>query len=553
MTTTATGRVRAPELHGSGGWINTDAPLSLRDLRGLVVVLDFWTFCCINCLRVVEELRELEERFGDRLVVIGVHSPKFPHESDHGAVERAVARHRITHPVLDDPDLETWQRYGVRAWPTLVVIDPDGYVVAMASGEGNGESLGGVIEHLLGGRTDLAVGPAFTPVRRNAGTTLAYPGKVVSDGGNRIAIADTGNDRVLVCDLDGRVLWTFGGLHQPQGVRFDGERLLVCDTVAGAVISLALPGGERSVLASGLRSPWDCLLLDDGRVAIAEAGMHRIVAVPAEGGPAVAIAGTGAEGLRDGPAASAHLAQPSGLTRLADGAVGFADSEVSALRVLRDGAVQTLVGRGLFEWGANDGDRDSARLQHPLGVAALAGGAIAVADTFNSLVRIWESGQVRTLRLQESVDEPGGIDVLPDGRLIVADTNHHQVIIIDIATGAVVEIAVGVAPAAPPHHAEALAGAPGTTVRLTANVDLGDAELDLTQGPPVHVNVSADPPLLLGPGPRSWALDSLPVSVEVRLAGRGTGVLVVDVIASTCFGDVCTIARATREHSLTVV
>ena len=553
MTTTATGRVRAPELHGSGGWINTDAPLSLRDLRGRVVVLDFWTFCCINCLRVVEELRQLEERFGDRLVVIGVHSPKFPHESDHGAVERAVARHRITHPVLDDPDLETWQRYGVRAWPTLVVIDPDGYVVAMASGEGNGESLGGVIEHLLSGRTDLAVGPAFTPVRRNAGTTLAYPGKVASDGGSRIAIADTGNDRVLVCDLDGRLLLTFDGLHQPQGVRFDGERLLVCDTVAGAVISLALPGGERSVLASGLRSPWDCLLLDDGRVAIAEAGMHRIVAVPAEGGPAVAIAGTGAEGLRDGPAASAHLAQPSGLTRLADGAVGFADSEVSALRVLRDGAVQTLVGHGLFEWGPNDGDRDSARLQHPLGVAALAGGAIAVADTFNSLVRIWESGQVRTLRLQESVDEPGGIDVLPDGRLIVADTNHHQVIIIDIATGAVVEIAVGVAPAAPPHDAEALAGAPGTTVRLTANVDLGDADLDLTQGPPVHVNVSADPPLLLGPGPRSWALDSLPVSVEVRLGGRGTGVLVVDVIASTCFGDVCTIARATREHSLTVV
>jgi thiol-disulfide isomerase/thioredoxin len=553
MTTTATGRVRAPELHGSGGWINTGAPLSLRDLRGRVVVLDFWTFCCINCLRVVEELRELEERFGDRLVVIGVHSPKFPHESDHAAVERAVARHRIMHPVLDDPELETWQQYGVRAWPTLVVIDPDGYVVAMASGEGNGQSLSGVIEHLLDGRTDLAVGPAFTSVRRSAGTTLAYPGKVVSDGGSRIAIADTGNDRVLVCDLDGRVLLTFDGFHQPQGVRFEDKRLLVCDTVAGTVVSLALPGGERSVLASGLRSPWDCLLLDDGRVAIAEAGVHRIVAVPADGGAAVAIAGTGAEGLRDGPAASAHLAQPSGLTRLADGAVGFADSEVSALRVLREGAVETLVGHGLFEWGSNDGDRDSARLQHPLGVAALAGGAIAVADTFNSLVRIWESGQVRTLRLQESVDEPGGLDVLPDGRLLVADTNHHRVITIDIASGAVVEIPVGVASPAQPQDAEALTGAPGTTLRLTANVDLGDADLDLTQGPPVHVNVSADPPALLGPGPRSWALDSLPVSVEVQLAGRGAGVLVIDVIASTCFGDLCTIARATREHSLTVV
>ncbi len=552
MTTTATGRVRAPELRGSGGWINTDVPLSLRDLRGRVVVLDFWTFCCINCLRVVEELRELEERFGDQLVVIGVHSPKFPHESDHSAVERAVARHRILHPVLDDPDLETWQQYGVRAWPTLVVIDPDGYVVAMASGEGNGQALGGVIEQLLQGRTDLAVGPAFTPVRRSAGPTLAFPGKVVSDGGSRIAVADTGNDRVLVCDLYGRVHLTFDGFTQPQGVRFDGDHLLVCDTVAGRVISLALSGGERTLIASGLRSPWDCLRLDDGRIAIAEAGAHRIVAVSDDRGPALALAGSGAEGLRDGPAASAHLAQPSGLTRLSDGAIAFADSEVSALRVLRNGTVETLVGHGLFEWGSNDGDREHARLQHPLGVAALADGAIAVADTFNSLVRVWHEGQLRTVGLQQPVDEPGGLDVLPDGRLIVADTNNHRVITVHLETGGVDEMLIGPVSAAQPSEAEALSGTAGTTLRLTGNVDLAGADLDPSQGPPVHVNVSADPPSLLGPGPRSWALDALPVHVEVQLAGTGAGVLVVDVIASTCSGDVCTIARATREHSLTV-
>jgi thiol-disulfide isomerase/thioredoxin len=524
----------------------------LRDLRGRVVVLDFWTFCCINCLRVVEELRELEERFGDRLVVIGMHSPKFPHEADHAAVERAVARHRITHPVLDDPDLETWQQYGVRAWPTLVVIDPDGYVVAMASGEGNGQALIGVIEQLLEGRTDLAVGPAFAPVLRSAGPTLAFPGKVASDGGSRIAVADTGNDRVLVCDLEGRVLMTFDGFNQPQGVRFDGERLLVCDTVAGTVIALALPGGERTVLASGLRSPWDCLRLDDGRIAIAEAGVHRIIAVSDSGDPAVVIAGSGAEGLRDGPATSAHLAQPSGLTRLSHGAIAFADSEVSALRVLRDGAVETLVGHGLFEWGSNDGDRETARLQHPLGVAALPGDAVAVADTFNSLVRVWDQGELRTVGLQEPVDEPGGLDVLPDGRLMVADTNHHRVITVDIATGAVAEIPVGLASAAQSGDAEAVSGAPGTTLHLSGSVDLAGADLDPSQGPPVHVNVSADPPSLLGPGPRSWALDALPVNVEVQLAGKGTGVLVVDVIASTCSGDVCTIARATQEHPLTV-
>ena len=205
MTTTL-GRVRAPELRGAGGWINTDHPIALRDLRGRVVLLDFWTFCCINCLRIVEELRPLEERFGDRLVVIGVHSPKFPHESDHAAVARAVARHRITHPVLDDPDLETWQLYGVRAWPTLVVIDPDGYVVAMASGEGNGA--GAWRRDPAAPGRPRAIWPSGRRSRRSlsqARDTLAFPGKVASDGGSRIAIADTGNDRVLVCDLDGSV------------------------------------------------------------------------------------------------------------------------------------------------------------------------------------------------------------------------------------------------------------------------------------------------------------------------------------------------------------
>jgi len=498
--TTATGRVRAPELRGSGGWINTDIALSLRELRGRVVVLDFWTFCCINCLRVIEELRDLEHRFGDRLVVIGVHSPKFPHESDHSAVARAVARHRVTHPVLDDPELETWQQYGVRAWPTLVVIDPDGYVVATVSGEGNGQALGGLIEQLLAGRDDLAVGAAFAPVSRGGASVLAFPGKVASDGGDRIAIADTGHDRVLVCDLRGRILGTFDGFHQPQGVRFDGDRLLVCDTVGGEVVAVALPGGERRVVASGLRSPWDCVSLADGRIAIAEAGAHRIVAVAREGGAVDAIAGSGAEGLRDGPAASAHLAQPSGLTRLDGDALVFADSEVSALRVLRDGEVRTLVGHGLFEWGTADGDGSTARLQHPLGVGALAGGSIVVADTFNSLLRVWERGALRTLGLTEPLDEPGGLDVLPDGRLVIADTNHHRVITVTVPAGTVVEVPIG-EPSREDHaDARPLSGAPGAMLQVRATVDLDGADLDLAQGPPVRLNVSADPPGLLGAG-----------------------------------------------------
>ena len=551
--TTSVGRVRAPELRGSGGWINTEHPLTLRDLRGRVVVLDFWTFCCINCLRVIEELRPLEERFGDRLVVIGVHSPKFPHESDHAAVARAVARHRIDHPVLDDPELATWQQYGVRAWPTLVVIDPDGYVVASASGEGNGPALGGIIEQALAGRDDVAVGPAFAPVHVQPAAALSFPGKVASDHGRRFAVADTGNDRVLVCDLEGQVIHTFGGLHQPQGLRFDGDRLLVCDTVGGEVVAITLGSGDRHVIASGLRSPWDVVRISDGRVAIAEAGLHRIVAADGEGGPVRVLAGTGAEGLRDGPAESAHLAQPSGLALLTGEAIAIADSEVSALRVLRDGRLETLVGRGLFEWGSADGDRATARLQHPLGVAALEGGAIAVADTFNSLLRVWEEGYLRTLPLSDTVEEPGGIDVLPDGRLLVADTNHHRVIAVDLVTGSVVEIPTRDHNAGTTPSGEALYARAGDTIHLTTTVDLDESDLDLQQGPPVHVNVTADPPALLGPGPRSWALDSLPVDVELRAGSPGTGVISLDVIASTCEGDVCTIKRVTREHALTVV
>jgi thiol-disulfide isomerase/thioredoxin len=578
---TATGRVRAPELRGAGGWINTAAPLTLADLRGRVVLLDFWTFCCINCLRVIEELRPLEERFGDRLVVVGVHSPKFPHESDHAAVERAVRRHRVEHPVLDDPEMETWQRYGVRAWPTLVVIDPDGYVVASAAGEGNGAAIGDFIARLLDEYSEQR-GPSTTappelwrlrgrpslprtadaagevadhgaPLMALGPQGLSYPGKVVSDGAARLAVADTGHDRVLVCDLAGVVTHVFDGLHQPQGVRFDGDALLVCDTVAGELLSIDLPSGQRRVLATGLRSPWDVLRLRDGRIAVAEAGLHRLVAVSDEDGEISVLAGTRAEGLRDGPAELAHLAQPSGLTLLADGAIAFADSEVSALRVVRDGSVATLVGRGLFEWGSNDGDASAARLQHPLGVAALPDGAIAIADTFNSLLRVWRDDRLSTIHLDEPLSEPGGLDVLPGGGgLVVADTNHHRVVRVDPATGAVRVLPITVGGAMPAEGAP-LHGTTGTPLALTVDVDLGGLALDGSQGPPVRVLVNAEPESLLADGEHRWSLTTVPATIDLPLGGVGDGWVTVDVIASACQDDLCTIRRDTRRHRLSVV
>lgn len=539
-------RVRAPELVGAGGWINVDRPLTLAELRGRVVLLDFWTFCCINCIHVVEELRPLERRFGDRLVVIGVHSPKFPHEQDHDAVVRATLRHRITHPVLDDPGMETWQRYAVRAWPTLVLIDQDGYAVATASGEGNAEAVAAAVEQLLRGReAEMPPGPAFTPLRPDAGGELSFPGKVASDGGERLAIADTGHDRVLVTTLDGTLLAEHGGFEQPQGVRFDGDRLLVCDTVAGRLVAVDTASGARQVLASGLSSPWD-VVRDGDSLVVAEAGVHRLLRVPAGGGRAEVLAGTRAEGLRDGPRLEAHLAQPSGVTRLADGTIAFADSEVSALRAVRGDDVETLAGEGLFEWGDDDGDAARARLQHPLGVAALEGGGIAVADTFNSRLRVWRDGTLTTLRVDGRLDEPGGLDVLPDGRLVVADTNAHRVVVVDPVSGGVVELRLG------PREWPVLEGRPGAVLTLEISLDLGGEDVDPSQGPPVRVSVTAEPATLLAPGPRAWALDSLPAQVEVTLAGSGEGEISVDIIVATCHGDVCSIRRETRRHPLRV-
>ena len=543
--------VHAPELAGAGGWINVAEPLSLKALRGKVVLLDFWTFCCINCLHIIEELRPLEAAYPTDLVIVGVHSPKFPEEQDHAAVERAVARHRITHPVLDDPDMITWRRYGVRAWPTLALIDPRGYVRWMGSGEGYGQVLLDVVGRLIDEarangslKPELVIrgtaAPALqrlTPER----STLAYPGKVATDGRGRLAIADTGHDRVLVCTIDGTIEHELTGLYQPQGLAFDGDRLIVANTGRDEVVAFDLSPTAHSPLptplAADISSPWDVALWQGG-IAVAEAGRHRLWWIDPQGSADV-LAGTSGENIVDGPAEEALLAQPSGLSVGPDGTLYVADSEVSALRQLKGGQVTTLVGKGLFEWGAEDGDRETARLQHPLGVAAASDGSVYVADTFNSLLRVWKDGQLSTLPVT-GLDEPGGLCLLPDGRLAVADTNNHRVLLVDPATGAAEPFPLP--QAADPDHPAPRDLPEAATVSFLLSLDLEGDDLDARDGPPVRVSVSAEPPSLLGPGPRVWAEESLPVRVDLR-TGRGEGELLLDVQAASCLGQECRLHR----------
>lgn len=551
-------RVRAPELHGAGGWVNTGG-LTLAGLRGQIVLLDFWTLACVNCLRVTEELRALERRFAGVLVVIGVHSPKFAHEHDHAAVRLAVARHRVEHPVLDDPELRTWDAYAVGAWPTLVLVDAEGRVAATFAGDGHVVALAREIEALAAeAEADGSLRRGAVDVTTEAHGTgeLAFPGKVCADAaGERLAIADTGHDRVLVTTIDGEVRHELGGLYQPQGVRFDGPAaLLVCETAAGRVWRIRLDGAgndARQLLTDRIASPWDAIRWR-GHVVIAEAGRHRLWAIDGDGEPQV-VAGTGEEQLVDGPALQARLAQPSGLAVTAAGDLAFADAESSALRVLgHDGYVRTLAGQGLFVFGDADGDRETARLQHPLGVASAADGALFVADAFNGLLRVWRGTHLWTVPV-EGFDEPGGLDVLPDGRVVVADTNNHRVVVVDPVAAIAEAVDVG-----RPSSSDAL-GQPtavagtvidraGAALAVELDLDLEGDVLDPAGGPPVRLTATATDPALLA-GETSWVLDGLPARVELAL-GEGSGRITLELRAASCGPDASRLRRTQRAYDV---
>ncbi len=125
----------APAFPAGLQWLNTDHPLTLEELHGKVVLLDFWTYACINCIHVIPDLQKLGEKYPDTLVVIGVHSGKFSAERLTDNIRAAILRYGVTHPVVNDADYAIWDEYDVHAWPTQVLIDPDGDMVYKRAGE----------------------------------------------------------------------------------------------------------------------------------------------------------------------------------------------------------------------------------------------------------------------------------------------------------------------------------------------------------------------------------------------------------------------------------
>jgi DNA-binding beta-propeller fold protein YncE len=474
-------RVRAPEIQGGRGWLNTDKPLSIAALKGKVVLLDFWTYGCINCIHIIPDLKKLEAKYANQLVVIGIHSAKFQNEKETENIRRIILRYEIEHPVYNDSEYAVWQSYGVRAWPTQVLIDPVGYVVGTASGEGNYEVIDQAVAKLVDEfrkRGELNEEPLKLVLERAkvGDLPLAFPGKILADAASdRLFISDSNHNRIVVTKLDGTLLETVGmgepgaadgafdkaSFFRPQGLALSGDSLYVADTENHLIRRVDLQSRTVETIAGtgkqtheyfqtgparqiALSSPWDLQLVGQ-TLYIAMAGPHQIWKLDLDKNTVSTFAGSGREARLDGSLIEAGFAQPSGMAVVAQ-TLYVADAESNIIRAidLNLGNVKTLVGGDLFEFGDVDGTGDDVRLQHPLGLLAN-GDKLLIADTYNHKIKELDPKRQRVTSLfgtgkpgqadggSPSFYEPGGL-ALANGKLYIADTNNHAIRIVDLKT-----------------------------------------------------------------------------------------------------------------------
>ena len=464
----------APPVEGRH-WL-APTPLSPTAFDGRVVVVAFWSFACEASIRAVEHLQDLVDAGRGEVAGVAVHTPRFPYEDDQRRLAKAMVQHRIGVPVVHDPDYLTWNRYNPEGWPAAAVIDRDGRVVGMGAGLDTWDTVADAVaterarpvgrrdrDRSGNGRPrrrsplarsipdDVEITDLAAVERRWYDTTLWFPTAVATTDSGLVAVADSGNDRILVGGVDAdertfRPEIELTDVGQPTAVAFGSETLIyVIERTTGAVLQIDLAAGTVDVVADHELDIPTALLVDrDGSLVVADAGLDQLIRIRGTGGGDVligAIAGRGHSGCRDGAAERAELAQPVALTRTGRG-IGFCDAASSNVRVLRDdGTVLTVTGNEFFDWGLVDGPALQARLQRPGGLAAAPDGAIAIADTGNDRIRILADRRLRTLGLT-GLDQPTGLAYLPSGHLVIADTGNHRLVVADPAEGRAWPLAV---------------------------------------------------------------------------------------------------------------
>ena len=523
-------KLEGSELDGGLGWLNTSGEITLQDLRGKVVLVDFWTYCCINCMHILPDLKYLEHKYPKELVVIGVHSAKFDNEKETENIRRAALRYEIEHPIVNDAEMKIWRAFGVRAWPTLVMLDPEGYYCGFISGEGNREPLDAIIAkviayHKAKGTLDE------TPVRfdlereRVKPGALRFPGKVLADeASNRLFISDSNHNRLIVTSLDGKLQDVIGSgaigaddgnyksasFFRPQGTALVGDKLFVADTenhllrvvdlktkkittLAGTGVQAQFRANGGALRKTALNSPW-AISHESGTLYIAMAGPHQLWAHEIGSELIGVFSGSGREDILNGPHAEAAYAQPSGIS--SDGKFLYvADSEGSSIRkvpIASKGEVTTVAGtsdlpsgQSLFAFGDVDGVGKEARFQHPLDVL-FHDGSLFVADSYNHKIKrinaakrevspFVGTGKAGTGLNPAQLSEPAGLSIAK-GKLFVADTNNHRICVVDLKSAEMTELKItGLLPPPSPKDEDPTTDAKGVVALAAQDIASGKA------------------------------------------------------------------------------
>lgn len=470
-------------------WFNVSRPLELSDLKDRIILLDFWTYACVNCTQTIPEIKKLEKEFGSKITVIGVHSGKFDNEKDFASIKKAILKHDITHPVINDSQLRVWNNFQVTAWPTFILINPHGNVVKTYVGENEAEKIKGDVKKLISkfkyqiNRDPL---PIVFEKFGMIGNVLDFPTKLqyAADFSYKsrhvpaIFIANSGQNNIVVSSLTGDIITKIGStkegfedgsfdvasFREPQGLLYSDGKLYVADKGNHALRVVDFKEGKVSTLiGSGqkgegveksefieaknfdLASPTDIEFFPDkNNIAIANSGTHQILSYNIQKQMISILAGNGSEGIDDGKYPENSLAQTSDMSAYGR-KLYFVDSESSSLRVLdENGDVKTLIGKGLFEFGQANGDKSKALMQHPLGLVVDDTGAY-ISDSFNHVIRKYDfaSKQIRNLigagkrganvGGNTQFDEPEGIVTVLD-RFYVADSNNNRILIVGRGT-----------------------------------------------------------------------------------------------------------------------
>lgn len=562
----------ATELIGDT-WFGTGGRrLNLGDFGGKFLLLDFWTLCCVNCHHVLDELRPIEQEFADILTVVGVHSPKFEFEKNPKSVLSAIHRHGINHPVLNDPNMATWRAYGVRAWPTLVLVDPAGNVAQSWSGEGHGHAIRAKLRELASefeaaGLMCRGESPFFAEAFE--ATNYLQPGKIESLGPDRVIVSDSGHHSLALAEIEhpnspverigiGQRGFVDGDystaqFNEPYGcalvpedlAQIVGYHVVVADTVNHALRGINLekkivhtiagtgdqwrPGQptEGEALSTSLSTPWDVAFVG-GICYVAMAGDHRLWVFDPVAKTVHVAAGTTHEGLVDGPASQAWFAQPSGLCAAADG-LWILDSETSAVRIFDGTAITTHIGTGLFEFGHIDGSAAESRLQHPLGLDRHPDGSLYIADCYNGAIRRYDPSTSLVTTVAQGLGEPSDVCVMRDGQSLL-----------------VVEAANGIVSRIPLENSETVQGPSLQTMRPELEIAAGSIVVNVTFmppqgqnrddrfGPSTQMTVSASPPDLILEGSGTDQELTRTVLINSEIAG---GVLHVAARGASCDGD----------------